>query len=182
MKSCDREEAWSWNILVPVTAVRKGAVRRRFYHLSIKKPKEKQIDSGLALKFSSGKHEQKREHTTASLRKILSIHNSRSQYEKSPATGTLHHTYRDASVGYWLHWDSWGGASVSPFQPPILLGLPGGASGPLWMLVLRINKNKSLKHPGCTCLWEQSQLPYTPKWARRTSSWSHLEEFQTKGN
>lgn len=52
-----------------------------------------------------------------------------------------------------------GGASVSPFQPPILLGLPAGASGPLWMLVLRINKNKSLKHPGCTCLWEQSHCP-----------------------
>ena len=75
-----------------------------------------------------------------------------------------------------------GGASVSPFQPPIPLGLPDGASGPLWMLVLRINKNKSLKHLGCTCLWEQSQLPYTPKWARRKNSWSHLEEFQTKGN
>lgn len=77
---------------------------------------------------------------------------------------------------------AWGGASVSPFQPPILLGLPDGASGPLWMLVLRINKTKSLEHPGCTCVWEQSQLPYTPKWARRTSSWGHLEEFQTKGN
>lgn len=56
------------------------------------------------------------------------------------------------------------------FQPPILLGLADVAGEPFWVLVLIINKNKSLKHLlGWAVLWEQSQVPEAPEWARRTS-------------